>query len=93
MSATQCVLTSVQMMTPDRKSFALAGDTRPGMCVCMCVCVYVCVCARLGRYPFLLVDKILECVPGEYAVGVKCITSNEPQFTGHFPDRYEGKSN
>lgn len=39
------------------------------------------------RYPFLLVDKILECVPGEYAVGVKCITSNEPQFTGHFPDR------
>ena len=37
----------------------------------------------VGRYPFLLVDKILECVPGEYAVGVKCITSNEPQFTGH----------
>mmetsp|Transcript_32327 Transcript_32327/g.50382 ORF Transcript_32327/g.50382 Transcript_32327/m.50382 type:complete len:222 (-) Transcript_32327:62-727(-) len=38
------------------------------------------------RYPFLLVDKILEHVPGESAVGVKCITSNEPQFTGHFPD-------
>ena len=39
------------------------------------------------RYPFLLVDKILEYVPGERAVGVKCITANEPQFTGHFPDR------
>ena len=39
------------------------------------------------RYPFLLVDKILEHVPGESAVGVKCITANEPQFTGHFPDR------
>jgi len=39
------------------------------------------------RYPFLLVDKVLEYVPGEMAVGVKCITANEPQFTGHFPDR------
>ena len=39
------------------------------------------------RYPFLLVDKILEYVPGERAVGIKCITANEPQFTGHFPDR------
>eukprot|EP00290_Baffinella_frigidus_P009446 CAMPEP_0180140594 /NCGR_PEP_ID=MMETSP0986-20121125/14339_1 /TAXON_ID=697907 /ORGANISM="non described non described, Strain CCMP2293" /LENGTH=231 /DNA_ID=CAMNT_0022083153 /DNA_START=18 /DNA_END=713 /DNA_ORIENTATION=+ len=38
------------------------------------------------RYPFLLVDKILEHVPGESAVGIKCITANEPQFTGHFPD-------
>uniref|UniRef100_A0A7S1EJI0 3-hydroxyacyl-[acyl-carrier-protein] dehydratase n=2 Tax=Hemiselmis andersenii TaxID=464988 RepID=A0A7S1EJI0_HEMAN len=39
------------------------------------------------RYPFLLVDKVLEYVPGEMAVAVKCISSNEPQFTGHFPDR------
>lgn len=39
------------------------------------------------RYPFLLLDKVLEYVPGEMAVGVKCITANEPQFTGHFPDR------
>jgi len=39
------------------------------------------------RYPFLLVDKVLKLVPGEMAVGVKCITANEPQFTGHFPDR------
>lgn len=37
------------------------------------------------RYPFLLVDKIIEFVPGERAVGVKNVTMNEPQFQGHFP--------
>ena len=37
------------------------------------------------RYPFLLVDKIVECVPGESAKGVKCVTANEPFFQGHFP--------
>lgn len=39
------------------------------------------------RYPFLLVDKIIEYEEGKRAVGVKSITANEPQFTGHFPDR------
>ena len=37
------------------------------------------------RYPFLLVDKIVECVPGQSARGIKCVTANEPFFTGHFP--------
>jgi len=37
------------------------------------------------RYPFLLVDKIIDYVPGESAVGVKNVTMNEPQFQGHFP--------
>ena len=37
------------------------------------------------RYPFLLVDRILELEPGVRAVGVKNVTANEPQFTGHFP--------
>ena len=37
------------------------------------------------RYPFLLVDKIVECVPGQSAVGRKCVTANEPFFQGHFP--------
>ena len=37
------------------------------------------------RYPFLLIDKIIEFVPGERAVGVKNVTMNEPQFQGHFP--------
>lgn len=37
------------------------------------------------RYPFLLVDRITECVPGEHAVGIKCVSANEMQFLGHFP--------
>ncbi len=36
------------------------------------------------RYPFLLVDKIIE-IGGDYIVGIKNITTNEPFFTGHFP--------
>jgi 3-hydroxyacyl-[acyl-carrier-protein] dehydratase len=38
------------------------------------------------RYPFLLVDRVLDLVPGESVVALKNITYNEPQFTGHFPD-------
>lgn len=37
------------------------------------------------RYPFLLVDRITECVPGEYVKGYKNITMNEDVFNGHFP--------
>ncbi|MBW1998377.1 MAG: 3-hydroxyacyl-ACP dehydratase FabZ [Deltaproteobacteria bacterium] len=37
------------------------------------------------RYPFLLVDRILELVPGEKVVGLKNVTINEPFFQGHFP--------
>lgn len=39
------------------------------------------------RYPFLLVDRVIELEPGERAVGIKQVTANEPQFTGHFPER------
>jgi 3-hydroxyacyl-[acyl-carrier-protein] dehydratase len=39
------------------------------------------------RYPFLLVDRIIELEPGRRAVGIKAVTANEPQFTGHFPER------
>ena len=39
------------------------------------------------RYPFLLVDRVIELVPGERAVGIKQVTANEPHFTGHFPGR------
>ncbi|RME37014.1 MAG: 3-hydroxyacyl-[acyl-carrier-protein] dehydratase FabZ [Deltaproteobacteria bacterium] len=38
------------------------------------------------RYPFLLVDRIVEVVPGEKVVGLKNVTINEPCFQGHFPD-------
>jgi 3-hydroxyacyl-[acyl-carrier-protein] dehydratase len=37
------------------------------------------------RYPFLLVDKILEVEPGKKAVGIKNVSANEPYFQGHFP--------
>jgi 3-hydroxyacyl-[acyl-carrier-protein] dehydratase len=39
------------------------------------------------RYPFLLVDRIVELEPGKRAVGIKQVSSNEPHFTGHFPGR------
>ena len=39
------------------------------------------------RYPFALVDRIIEYVPGKLAVGIKNVTVNEPHFQGHFPQR------
>jgi 3-hydroxyacyl-[acyl-carrier-protein] dehydratase len=39
------------------------------------------------RYPFLLVDRVLVCVPGEYLHALKNVTFNEPFFPGHFPHR------
>jgi 3-hydroxyacyl-[acyl-carrier-protein] dehydratase len=38
------------------------------------------------RYPFLLVDRVLECIPGERLTAIKNVSVNEPYFTGHFPD-------
>ncbi len=37
------------------------------------------------RYPFLLIDRVLDYVPGETLVARKNVTYNEPYFTGHFP--------
>ncbi len=37
------------------------------------------------RYPFALVDRIIDYVPEKRAVGIKNVTFNEPQFQGHFP--------
>lgn len=39
------------------------------------------------RYPFLLIDKIKNIVPGESATGIKNVTVNEPFFAGHFPQK------
>jgi len=39
------------------------------------------------RYPFLLIDKLVDLVPNESAVGIKNVTFNEPFFQGHFPGR------
>jgi beta-hydroxyacyl-ACP dehydratase FabZ len=38
------------------------------------------------RYPFLLVDRVVELTLGERVVGIKNVTANEPFFEGHFPD-------
>ena len=39
------------------------------------------------RYPFLLVDRVLDYKPDDYLIAIKNITVNEPCFTGHFPHR------
>lgn len=38
------------------------------------------------RYPFLLIDRVLEVVSGQRAVALKNVTINEPFFVGHYPD-------
>jgi 3-hydroxyacyl-[acyl-carrier-protein] dehydratase len=39
------------------------------------------------RYPFLMIDKVVDIVPNKSAVGIKNVTINEPYFAGHFPTR------
>ena len=39
------------------------------------------------RYPFLLIDRVIELEKGKRVVAVKSVTANEPQFSGHFPGR------
>ena len=41
---------------------------------------------QCNRYPVLLIDKIVDLVPGECATGIKCFTYNEWYFLGHFED-------
>jgi 3-hydroxyacyl-[acyl-carrier-protein] dehydratase len=37
------------------------------------------------RFPFLMIDRVEEVVPGQRAVAIQCVSVNEPQFQGHFP--------
>ena len=39
------------------------------------------------RYPFLLVDRVIECIPGDKLTAIKNVTVNEPYFQGHFPQK------
>ena len=39
------------------------------------------------RFPFALIDRVIEHIPGKKAVALKNVTINEPQFQGHFPER------
>jgi 3-hydroxyacyl-[acyl-carrier-protein] dehydratase len=38
------------------------------------------------RYPFLMIDRIVDIRGEDHGIGIKNVTANEPQFTGHFPD-------
>ena len=38
------------------------------------------------RYPFLMIDRVIDMRSDESAIGIKNVTANEPQFMGHFPD-------
>jgi 3-hydroxyacyl-[acyl-carrier-protein] dehydratase len=38
------------------------------------------------RYPFLMVDRVISMRADEFAIGIKNVTANEPQFLGHFPE-------
>ena len=39
------------------------------------------------RYPFLLIDRVLEVVPGQRIRAIKNVSANEPFFLGHFPQK------
>ena len=38
------------------------------------------------RYPFLMIDRVIKMRSDEFAIGIKNVTANEPQFMGHFPE-------
>lgn len=40
------------------------------------------------RYPFLLIDRVTDCEPGVKATAIKCVSANEMQFMGHFPEKH-----
>ena len=39
------------------------------------------------RYPFLMIDRVIDHEPGSWAVGIKCVSANEAFFAGHFPQQ------
>ena len=39
------------------------------------------------RYPFLLIDRVIDHEPGQWAKGIKCVSANEAYFAGHFPQQ------
>jgi 3-hydroxyacyl-[acyl-carrier-protein] dehydratase len=39
------------------------------------------------RHPFLMIDRVIDCVPNQHATGIKNVSINEQYFQGHFPER------
>ncbi len=64
-------------MTADAPNSAAAPVTEADIALIMRIIPH--------RYPFLLIDKVRDIVPMVSCVGIKAVTMNEPQFTGHFP--------
>ena len=64
--------------------FVSSEDTQLSSFLCLSasiLCWYAC------RFPFLLVDRVIDYKPGEYAVAIKNVTINDNFFPGHFPER------
>ncbi len=53
----------------------------------MCVDIHEVMKYLPHRYPFLMIDRVLECEPGQALVALKNVTINEPFFQGHFPQQ------
>lgn len=67
------------------------GRSKPLLFITRLHCAPISCCSEFsphtGRYPFLLVDRVVEWEKEKYAVGYKCITINDNFFPGHFPER------
>jgi 3-hydroxyacyl-[acyl-carrier-protein] dehydratase len=63
----------------------MTTDTQPGLALPLEAAEIMRILPH--RYPFLLVDRVVELEPGKRAVALKQVSANEPQFTGHFPGR------
>ena len=66
---------------------ATATATFPPGLAAACADAFAGACFPACRYPFLLVDRVLEWECGKYAVGYKNVTANDNFFPGHFPQR------
>ncbi|GJN14509.1 hypothetical protein PR202_gb01348 [Eleusine coracana subsp. coracana] len=99
---TPAPLLPIRLAARIRRPHALSSPARPLVARCaaagdkveagtpiekiLCVKCFFSVDAR-ARYPFLLVDRVIDYKPGEYAVAIKNVSINDDFFQGHFPDR------
>lgn len=75
--------------TEDKKTTAPALEGEPTATSTPPTCLEIADIRQLlpHRYPFALVDRIIDYIPGKQAVGLKNVSINEPHFQGHFPER------
>jgi 3-hydroxymyristoyl/3-hydroxydecanoyl-(acyl carrier protein) dehydratase len=63
------------------------NSTKEGMCFLFCSVLSIIHVCSAFRFPFLLVDRVIEYNPGVSAVAIKNVTINDNFFPGHFPER------